>query len=221
MKVGIVSNNNLNQQNNRITFQGKPSPESLIRDGILISCGKNTGLKTRRLRQIITALADSSSTLIDKVRFELVNSELLRRTTRSLKSKQADIDTKKDMIAKIFVQKSYEPNIGGGRSTIISDYISSTLVPYIAKTKDKELAKYVLSLMEETSTEPNATTILNEVELMKTTGDKKHIAKLRGYINRQDGLPEYMHEAGYHNDRETIRKEATKAINALKAKTSK
>lgn len=192
MRVGIVSNNYLNKQNNGTTFQGGYTKGARIRDAVLVAQGQERFSNPRRLGKIIKTLVQmlEGDPDVVKAKIDLNSSEIIRNTTRVLGLK-ASTEEKKTAIDVLFNRMQEETDLG---LATISDYIDGTLVPHIVKTEDYESAKYILSITDRRPDERTSDSIKKRIGLLKELGSEANIHELETYTRNSDrtGLPDNL-----------------------------
>lgn len=193
MKLGILSNNNLNKQNILLKFQGKRfSPrESTLKDIIGIESGTTKSLsptKAKKAILVLLSMVKKNSPELQQARFEVACSEVLDLAKRTFKRADASPEFKKEVIDKLCALQTAKKKIS---STIVSDYINKTLVTHIVETKDAELADYLLAKSQIPKNKRSADSILKRIELITKIGDATYAEELKTYINC-DGLPDYL-----------------------------
>lgn len=216
MKVGIVSNINLNQSNTT-NFQGYSKADQ-FKAAVKVADGKRS-FSTSRLEKIIKLLVANleGHPLVKKARFgDDIAKGVLADATRILKPRtRASIEEKKKAVSAVFTLAGNDSALD---SKVVGNYITQKLIPRIVDSSDRELAEHTLNLLPKVSdtTEHAADLILNRIDLINVTQDSNYIKELRGYTGDQYGLPAYMRDnTGCDNDALAIRYAADEVIRIL------
>lgn len=192
MRVEIVSNNNLNL-NNEVSFQKRrfSTLESALRDVVGIELGTTKSLSPTKAKRAIKTLLRmvNNHPSLQRVRFEVSNAKALELAKNTFRRKNTSPQMKKEIIDQLFALKTEGEEFRG--SDLFKNYIFDELVPHIAETKDTEAAEHILTITDRHPTQRTIESVTERIKFIEQLGSKDHIEELKQYTGWPYGFPDY------------------------------